>query len=319
MGILIALCTNGWGLRCLGALDALAFGFWTVFYRYIALRSPGERRVASIRQMERQARAEANERLRSAMDSAKLEQQKNSQIRNQALYKLEEAMYAAEKAYQSEFSAELTHRRQALSLAERSLVPYETEWKKAGDAYLSEHNKIVPRVNALVSDCRSLDSQYRADLQLLTANSEVAARLRHLRLNSIADADIAQIGASRKQVLASNGIYTAADIEVYKILAIRGFGDVLTNSLLGWKANVLAQFRFDPTSALSPPEQMSINAKFRQKQQQLLAESNRLVDHLESLGKPCRVVLQKLIPEIQLCAARYYQAETDLHVLNGKA
>lgn len=161
-------------------------------------------------------------------------------------------------------------------------------------------------------------SQYQTELQRLGANAEAMARIRHLRLHLIADADIPKIGAGRKQVLASNNIFTAADVDDYRIRGIKGFGDVLTSNLLAWKEEVLRQFRFDPATAISPAEQRSITVKFRNGQQQFLAELGRQMGKLESLAPACRTALQKLIPELQQAVALYEQAEADLHLLKGK-
>jgi len=158
-------------------------------------------------------------------------------------------------------------------------------------------------------------SQYQVELQRLAANAEAVARIRHLRLHLIADADIPKIGAGRKQILAAYNIFTAADIDQYRIRGIKGFGDMLTSNLLAWKDEVLRQFRFDPTTAISPTEQRLITVKFRNGLQQILAELDRQVGKLESLAPACRAALQKLIPELQQAVALYEQAEVDLRLL----
>jgi DNA-binding helix-hairpin-helix protein with protein kinase domain len=155
-------------------------------------------------------------------------------------------------------------------------------------------------------------------LQRLAANAEAMARIRHLRLHLIADADIPTIGAGRKQVLASNSIFTAADIDYSRIRGIKGFGDVLTSNLLAWKEEVLRQFRFDPTTAVSPAEQRAITVKFRNGQQQILAQLGQEIGKLEALAPACQAALQKLIPELQRAVALFEQADADLHLLDRK-
>ena len=209
------------------------------------------------------------------------------------------------------------HRRRqtARNDAHHDLEEIEEEWKQTVFHYRRAHSQSSRSLQGLISQCRGLASQYQVELQWLTANAEAMARIRHLRLHLIADADIPKIGAGRKQVLTSNGIFTAADIEDYRVRSIRGFGDVLTNNLLAWKEEVLRQFRFDPATAVPPAEQRTLTVKFRNTQQRLLVDVDRQISHLETLAPACRTALQKLIPELQRAVAQYEQAEADLHLL----
>ena len=173
-------------------------------------------------------------------------------------------------------------------------------------------------MHTFISDCRGLASQYEIEVQRLVANAEAMARIRHLRLHLIADADIDKIGAGRKQVLASNKIFTAADVDDYRIQGIKGFGDVLTRNLLAWKEEVVRQFRFDQATAVSPTEQRSITVRFRSRQQQILIELSRQIENLESLAPACGSALRKLIPELKRAVALYEQANADLCLMDGK-
>jgi DNA-binding helix-hairpin-helix protein with protein kinase domain len=139
-----------------------------------------------------------------------------------------------------------------------------------------------------------------------------------MRLHLIADADIPKIGAGRKQILAAHNILTAADVEEHSIRRIKGFGDVLTNQLLAWKADVLRRFRFNPATAVSPGEQRPVTAKFRTRQQRLLGEIGRELNRLVSLAPGCRAELERLVPQLRRAVAEYQQAEADLRLLNRK-
>jgi DNA-binding helix-hairpin-helix protein with protein kinase domain len=216
----------------------------------------------------------------------------------------------------SPWHREYRRRRTARNNAQNDLDRIEEEWRQTVLRYRQAHSEWRRSLQRLISDCRELASQYQVEVQQLAANAEAMARIRHLRLHLIADADIPKIGAGRKQVLASNGIFTAADIDAGTILDIKGFGEVLTSHLLAWKEEVVRQFRFDPATAISPTEQRSIAVKFRNGQQHILAELGRQIGTMESLAPACRAALQKLIPELQRAVALYEQAEADLHVLD---
>lgn len=218
----------------------------------------------------------------------------------------------------SPWRREYRRRRRAYILALDDLNEIEEEWQGKVRRYHQDHSEVSRTLQRLIARCRGLASHYQVELQRLTANAETVARVRHMRLHLIADADIPKIGAGRKQILAAYNIFTAVDIDEHTIRGIWGFGDVLTSNLLAWKAEVLRQFRFNPATAVSPTEQRPVTVKFRTQQQRILAELFREMGKLESLTPACRAVLRKLIPVLQKAVAVYKQAEADLHLLNGK-
>ena len=211
------------------------------------------------------------------------------------------------------------HRRRtrACHLAYDDLKEIEHKWYGKVERYQEDHSALNRVLRRLISDCRDLASQYQADLQRLTVNAEAAARLRHLRLHLIADADIPKIAAGRKQTLAAHNIFTAAEVDERAIRSIKGFSDVLTGNLLGWKADVLRRFQFNPATAVSPAEQRPVTLKYRTRQQQFMAEMERELGKLEKLAPTCRAALQNLVPDIQRAVAIYDQTEADLDLMNG--
>ncbi len=218
----------------------------------------------------------------------------------------------------SPWHRECRRRRTERNCALKDLQEIEEEWEQTARRYRRAHSELTQSIHKLISDCRGLASQYQVELQRSAANAEAMARIRHLRLHLIADAEIPKIGAGRKQVLAAYGIYTAADIDPDAIRGIKGFGDVLTSKLLEWKEEVLRQFRFDPVAAASPTEQRSITATFRNGQQHILSELGRQLGRLESLTPECRAAILQLIPQLREAIAQYEQAEADLYFLNEK-
>lgn len=218
----------------------------------------------------------------------------------------------------SPWHREYRRRRRVRNLALNNLDAIEEKWRGMVQRYHRDHSELNRSLERLISECRGLAPQYQAEFKRLTANVEAAARLRHMRLYLIADADIPQIGAGRKQMLAGYNILTAADIDPYRIRGIKGFGTVLTNNLLAWKDEVLREFRFNPATAVSPAEQRPLTVKFRTRQQQILAELDRQLRNLNSLAPACRSAIQKLIPELQKAVAVYEQGEAELQLLNAR-
>jgi DNA-binding helix-hairpin-helix protein with protein kinase domain len=218
----------------------------------------------------------------------------------------------------SPWHREYRRRRRSRDLALDDLEKVEEDWARQVNRYHREDAELRRSLQGLISQCRSLAPQYQTELGRLAANAEAAARLRHMRLHLIADADIPKIGAGRKQLLAAHHIFTAADVDERAIRGIKGFGDVLTSNLLAWKADVLRKFRFNPATGVSPAEQRPVIVKFRTQQQQLIGEMNRQGSRLVSLAPGCQATLQRLVAGLQRAVAVYEQAEADLRVMSRK-
>jgi DNA-binding helix-hairpin-helix protein with protein kinase domain len=218
----------------------------------------------------------------------------------------------------SPWHREHRRRRSARSLAFHDLKEAEDQWYGTVENYQRDHAAIKRKAQRLMSECRNLPSQYQADMQRLMANAEAAARTRHLRLHSIADADIPKIGEGRKQTLTAHSIFTAADVDEHAIRRIKGFGDVLTSNILAWKQGVLRQFKFNPATAVSAAEQRPVTLKYRTRQQQICVELDREVGKLASLAPACESALKRLIPGLQQALAEYEQAEADLDLMDGR-
>ncbi len=69
---------------------------------------------------------------------------------------------------------------------------------------------------------------------------------RYLENHKLSRATIESIGDSRKMTLRSFGIETAWDIKSTKIMAVPGFGPMLTSKLTEWRRKVEATFKFNP-------------------------------------------------------------------------
>lgn len=216
------------------------------------------------------------------------------------------------------FAREYRRRRNAFDRAQTALDLAISDWDVAVNNYHRGYAEQRQEVNRLVSDCRGLGQRYSNEVQLLRNQAETSARVRHLRLFLIADAEITKIGAERKRVLASKGIATAEDVEEKAIQRINGFGAVLTQKLLDWKALVLSQFRFDPSTAVSPADRKKVTISFRVTQDRMLAELFRELAQLEQLGPSCRSKIDKLIPELREAVKDRMQTEVDLRVLRDK-
>jgi len=199
-----------------------------------------------------------------------------------------------------------------------AIADLEYRWEGIQQRYRGEFRDTRRAVERAVSDCRRLPAEYDDELRRLAGNAEAHARLRHLRLHSIADADIPKIGTGRKVSLALYGISTAADVTRHAIQGIKGFGEALTANLLDWRDAVERSFRFDPNAAVSPAEQRAFVVRYRSRQQQLLAGIEQRLTTLASFGPGCKAELQALVADLTEAVANYEQAYADLRAVKRK-
>ncbi len=78
----------------------------------------------------------------------------------------------------------------------------------------------------------------------------------------IDDHDIPGIGPTRRAVLQSFQIETAADVDWSKVDAVPGFGWGLTKQLVGWRKSLEAQFQYDPSRGIDPSDLAQVNNKY---------------------------------------------------------
>jgi len=220
--------------------------------------------------------------------------------------------------FRSPWYREYTRRLAARKQARKNLEAIEEVWKQTVVRFRKAREHPSRSAETLIAQCRELGPKYQAEIQEIVADAQSNARKRHLRLHLITDADIPLIGAGRKQMLASNQIFTAADVEEYRVLETKGFGDVLTRSLLDWKEDVLRRFRFDPKESISPSDHKEIRLNYQTSQQKILAELEAATATLEALTPACRAELQKLTPDLKQALARLEQTECNLKLLQQK-
>jgi len=141
--------------------------------------------------------------------------------------------------------------------------------------------------------------------------------MRYLRLHPIADANIPQVGAGRRQALAEAGILTAADVTTDAVMRVPGFGPAITANVVAWRDGVSATYRFDPTAAVNPSDQAATVVKFRGQQQQLLTEISGHLSALEALTPAVRERLRSLHQPLREAVEEYERAHADLRVMSG--
>ncbi|MFG6086118.1 helix-hairpin-helix domain-containing protein [Stenotrophomonas indicatrix] len=119
------------------------------------------------------------------------------------------------------------------------------------------------------------EKRYRA----LFNNRHQSALKQFLDKFEIERASIPGIGATKKAMLESFGIETAADLSHQAVLNVPGFGPALTDRLMKWRQGIEARFRFDPNSAIDPRQVADLDRTIQGRRAQLESDlvAGRLV------------------------------------------
>jgi DNA-binding helix-hairpin-helix protein with protein kinase domain len=169
-----------------------------------------------------------------------------------------------------------------------------------------QHGRLREEILQLQRDWGRLPARYRDETAQLVRDREWLARDQFLKQKLLAEHTIPRIGPGRLQTLASFGIETAFDIQARRILAIKGFGQKLTEILVQWRESVLAEFHFDPGMEVPREDrervalnfshnQDSIRIQFRQALEQLDTGLQRLQQDIHPLERDVNKLLDALL------------------------
>lgn len=221
----------------------------------------------------------------------------------------------AVRIFTSPLYREYRDRLSASRSTEDALRAVEQTWQRLLSEPGARESTIRESLDAVLGQCRQLEKKFKGDEQNLEKNREAMLREQHLRICFISDADIAGIGPTREQMLASFGIETAFDIEPAAIQQIKGFGKVLTGNLIAWKKKMNAEFRYDPTSAVPETELRALSLKYQHLQDTLFGQLERGAAELEGLARNVERERHAREPELRRLTAVWAQAKADLQVL----
>ncbi len=220
--------------------------------------------------------------------------------------------------YSSPWRKEYDRRRREKRVIQSELDDYEDDWQRITQEYRHAYERADKAISDGATTCRELTSKYHAELAKSAGSAKAKAFERHLRLHAILDATIPSLGAGRKNTLAANGIMTALDVDWNRVRSISGFGDALTTNICAWRSRVEAAFSFDPLTAVSPSENLTISMRYRATQKQLLEDLDRQLLKIELLAPTVQSKLAKLEPDIRRVMVDFAKVQIDLqHFLNS--
>jgi hypothetical protein len=134
-------------------------------------------------------------------------------------------------------------------------------------------------------------------------------RERYLDHFYLESATINRIGPSRKAMLLSFGIETAADVVAAQIQQIPGFGVALTEELLDWRRQLENRFHPNPHEPLNPLDIVGMDQALATLRQQLLATLRNGPAELSRLSQEINAGRARVLPLLDKAWIAWQYAE----------
>jgi DNA-binding helix-hairpin-helix protein with protein kinase domain len=192
----------------------------------------------------------------------------------------------------------------------------EQEWllRTKPDAFHEKKSELF-RVKEQISQLPFVLNQR---LQQLKNDQQRIQLEKHLDSFEIENASIEGVGKGRKQILASYGIETAADLNNSKLHGVPGFGPKLTKALTSWRDGLASRFKFDSSRGPDPNDIAKINndiAMLRRDFEQKLVEG---LAQLKQILSQIMNTRTKFIEPVRSAYREYLQAKADIAAAQGK-
>ncbi len=215
--------------------------------------------------------------------------------------------------YRTDDFKERKIRQDALKAAKQNLLFVQQLWfQEAGG--MKFQNKLNDLFN-LKTEFEGWDKQLAHEKEMLQQNLYDSQLNKFLDNFFLENFNIPGLGSTRKAILASFGIETAADVTRNKIIKIKGFNESLIEEMLDWRKGLERRFMFDSSKGVDPADIAALNQRFALKRKKMEGTLQSGPEELKQLRES---ILQKRIqlqPKICAAAQQVAQAEADLSLL----
>lgn len=219
----------------------------------------------------------------------------------------------ARSSGESERNVERNKRRAAVGQARREYEAIESRFhKECGPERFAAKKK---ELESLRDEYRALAAKEKSDIERLHATAEARQKKQFLERFFIDSASIPGVGPARKAALRSFGIETAADIDLKKVQAVKGFGDVFTRAVVDWRKSCERHFVFNPRNAVSEADKNAVRAKIANRRRILEAALSEGASELQQIKQETVAKAVTLNPELTSAAKKLAQAQADLNLL----
>jgi DNA-binding helix-hairpin-helix protein with protein kinase domain len=186
----------------------------------------------------------------------------------------------------------------------------EDRWQReASDQLFKDKLKHLKKLFQEYNDLPNRRQQRIRDLERDSYNLQLT---RFLERYDIASADIPHVKDSRKVMLSSYGIDTAADVNVKDLGSVPGFGHFLTVQMMEWRRSLEGRFRFDSKRGIDPVDLRRLDQELGKRRIELeLTLSNGRHD-LEQTSRRIILVRSQLREELEKAHIEAAQAWANL-------
>jgi len=129
----------------------------------------------------------------------------------------------------------------------------------------------------LRNEHNGLPLQRQRRLQELEQNKYRLQLMQFLDNFNLSDAKIIGIGIGRKQMLASYGVDTAADVTELNLSQVPGIGPKFAERLMSWRRSIEPRFQFDPHKAVDRLEIDKIDRDIKARRVELESQIGKRV------------------------------------------
>jgi DNA-binding helix-hairpin-helix protein with protein kinase domain len=206
-----------------------------------------------------------------------------------------------------------------------------TKRQAAKDAAQQAYDQIIGRIRQDISheafakkkqDLARLRDEYqqlpereKAELANLHATAEARQKRQFLERHFIDGATIPGVGPAKKAALRSFGIETAADVTWAKVIAVKGFGEVLTRAVVDWQKACERRFVFNPSIAVTDADKNAVRAQIAARKRTIENALTTGAEELQRISQEMSNKANTLMPLLQAASQKLAQARADLNAV----
>ncbi|HEY3272098.1 MAG TPA: hypothetical protein VGJ89_12905 [Geothrix sp.] len=217
------------------------------------------------------------------------------------------------------------------NLGENERRSERTKRQAVRDAAQQTYDQIVVRVRQEISpevfskkkqelarlrdEYQHLPEREKSEIANLHATAEARQKHQFLERHFIDAASIPGVGPAKKAALRSFGIETAADVTQNKVIAVMGFGEVLTRAVVDWRKACERRFVFSPNLAVTDADKNLVRAQIATRKRTLEITLNAGATELQHLRQGMINKMHGLSAALQEACKKLAQAQVDLNAI----
>jgi DNA-binding helix-hairpin-helix protein with protein kinase domain len=212
---------------------------------------------------------------------------------------------------EGERNSELNKRRDACNIAQQSYNQILGRVRQG--SFPEEFATKKQELAKLCEEYKNLPEREKTEIAKLHASAE--ARQRHDFLDKIFidTATIPGIGLTKKAALRSFGIETAADVNWKSVMAVKGFGAVLTSAVVDWQKGLERRFVFNPSQSITETDRLRVRSVIISRKNEIENALSGGISELQKIRQDALNKYEELNAEMQKASKNLAQKQADLY------